>query len=239
MKPKDRQKTSPMWLLRGCAALLAVFTSLTATHAATSDDVQLQKLQEENTALKKANEELKGLNTKLGAEPVPPPQPCANLDEPELRLVPEGFQCMTSKGVVFRLVKRTMARKGKEVWQDTKSDLLISDVLDGLHTHYQAEKLCAHDSSLEARGYLSNVSWRLPAGNPKNKDDDYVTLESNGFREVVPRMRDRWFWSSSIINFAVDYAYYFPGNGGVIKGDSRNNPGDAVRCVGQLYERGQ
>lgn len=211
----------------------ACLLSALAAHAATSDDAQLQKLQQENAALQQKNEELKGLNTKLSAAPSPPIEPCANFEEPALRLVSEGFQCMSSKGVVFRLVKRTQPRKGKEVWQDTKSELLVSDVLDGLHTHYQAEKLCADESSLEARGYLSNISWRLPSGNPKNRDDDYVTLESNGFREAVPRMRDRWFWSSSVINFAVDYAYYFPGNGGVIKGDSRNNGGDAVRCVGR------
>jgi hypothetical protein len=53
-------------------------------------------------------------------------EPCRHYSEASLRAASQGFECETAKHAVFRLIKRT--GKGKEIWLDTKSGLLITPI---------------------------------------------------------------------------------------------------------------
>ncbi|MGK5082943.1 hypothetical protein WDW37_06530 [Bdellovibrionota bacterium FG-1] len=108
----------------------------------------------------------------------------------------------------FRLLARTSSTR--EVWVDETAGLVVSDIVSGFYSQAEAEKLCADKSydpshpftpaslAMDARGYLTDLSWRLPTGFPLGQQDDYVVLEADGFRNVVPRgSEDLRFWTTS------------------------------------------
>ncbi|MBI2608433.1 MAG: hypothetical protein HYW47_02410 [Deltaproteobacteria bacterium] len=158
----------------------------------------------------------------------------------------QGYKCKveTEDGdVVWYL--HTKTESGKKVWKDMKSGLLVSDILDGTFTHYQAQDICTHPSSLEARGNLSNITWSLPTGYPKdlngkhgfpNEDSDFETLEDNGVLKVIDTTGSEYLWSSSVYPRDSDFAYGFYGYGDIVGGYNRDGCGyyfGSVLCVGR------
>ena len=91
-----------------------------------------------------------------------------------LRSSAEGTECKTSAGARFKLIKRTA--KGHEVWEEEDAKLYISSVVDkeippynvgvveGFHgiPRAQAMNLCEAPSTLDERGNLSDLHWRVP-----------------------------------------------------------------------------
>lgn len=148
-------------------------------------------------------------------------KPCGNID---LRKAAEQATCQTTKGTIFQLVKRTS--DGKEVWKDTKSGLIWSDRLDKTYSQYNALNACSDYSTMNARGNLEYVSFSLPS------KADFETAENDGIREVLPNMKDHYFWSSSVFPYDSYVAYGFGGSYSGFVAGFRSN-GNSVRCVGR------
>ena len=156
-----------------------------------------------------------------------------------------GYECQVktqNENVIWQLHVKTAS--GKKVWKDMKSGLLVSDILDGKFTQYQAQDMCTNPSSEDARGNLISLNWSLPSGYPEsfngkkgfpNKDSDFETLEKNGIRKVIDTS-GRYFWSSSVHPFFSSNAYFFNGSyGGIFnfyRGyDGRDDYPGSVLCV--------
>ncbi|MBI2606773.1 MAG: DUF1566 domain-containing protein [Deltaproteobacteria bacterium] len=129
----------------------------------------------------------------------------------------------TANGSVWELVTRT--ESGHEVWKDRQSGLTFSDTLGKKYSLNDAQKACVSSVSRDARGKLLNLKWSLPT------KEDYEAAEAHGIREVLPNMKDRWFWS--LYPFYTGGAYIFNGYSGVIGYDSYLNFPYSVRCVGR------
>lgn len=158
----------------------------------------------------------------------------------------QGYVCQvyTAGGPVFwSLEIKTSA--GRMVWKDHKSGLFVSDHFLGTQNYYQAKVLCnapqVSPPEFDPRGGLSSIQWRLPSGYPENmngqygfpnEDSDWVTLEKNGIRKVLPPVR-RWYWSSSVLPDYAGYAYVFNDHNGDISHGYRNYCNYFVRCVGR------
>lgn len=142
--------------------------------------------------------------------PTPPVQIKACSDgSVDLRQAPVGFKCRTSKGSIFERVVR--ANFG-EAWKGPDG-LIWSDFI-GKYSQYDAITTC------------KTLGGILPSR------ADFERGEANGFREVLPNMKDRWFWSSSVYPNNSGLAYVFSGNDGVIDYGGRNN-NFSVRCAGR------
>ena len=162
----------------------------------------------------------------------------------------EGYTCYvpTQNGDAFwKLEVKTPSGK-----KDMTSGLLVSDVLDGKYTFSQAKQICADKSSLDARGNLRTVRWKLPTGYEKhlngtyncpNKDSDVVTLRANGILRVIgPKIRDelsdrglnmtRVFWSSSVFPDGFVSANSFVGGADYYRGDYLQADLSVI-CVGR------
>ena len=124
----------------------------------------------------------------------------------DLRKVPVGTTVITSKGFKFKLVSR---KKGKESWKDLTSKLTWHDAEDEKYRHYQAQE---------------------KFGNGFPTKEEFEVAESHGFREVVPNMANKWFWSSSVDPYSTYYAFGFGGDDGDIYYDFRFF-NYSVRCV--------
>ena len=134
----------------------------------------------------------------------------------------------SSKNVEWNLVSRRRdAETGKyyEVWKDSKSGLIWGDTLDNRYTHYKAVDACSSSDGKRASAKITDKSFALPS------KDEYVDAEKNGIRGILPNMKDRWFWSSSVLPQGSGYAFYFYGNDGYVYFDYRDNDNDSVRCV--------
>lgn len=140
----------------------------------------------------------------------------------KLRELKESNRCRTSKNGVYQLVKRT--ETGKEVWRDTATGLLWSDVLTGRYSHAEALQICQKPDIKEVRANLASAQFSLPT------KMDFEVAEANGLREVLPRISDGWFWTSSVSSQDSDYAYYFNGYNGRLD-DFVRSLNVSVRCV--------
>lgn len=123
--------------------------------------------------------------------------PCARYSDEEIRTAQEGFRCVTTKGVVFELIKKGPAWSGWyprniQVWKDLRLGLLIGDTLTTVMWS-DAQKSCSDAKTSVLRGNLEGYHWRLPTGywencNGKlglpNKDSDLVELINDGFGEL-------------------------------------------------------
>jgi hypothetical protein len=138
---------------------------------------------------------------------------CLNLkaeDYPSLR---EGFRCETTRQATFELFRKTAS--GKMVWKELGSGYLISDILDGSPnlTQPEAERLCSDPSSLEARGYLSAVSWRLPTGYPLIQTSEgwprseWRLLVERRIQEIA-KYDHVGFWSAAIPSQNWTWVFY-------------------------------
>lgn len=120
---------------------------------------------------------------------------------------------------------------GKRVYTDLKSGLKVTETVATKINQYDAEKQCKDGFSLPT-GYPSSQNGTN--GFPK-QDSEFVRLESDHIRDVVPGMNDnKWFWSSSVLANNTYFAYDFFGFNGYIDYDNRGYvfPNSAVVCVG-------
>src|SRR5215510_4133406 len=122
----------------------------------------------------------------------------------------KGYTCTvkTKSGSVAWRVEAVSPTESRtfRVIKDLKSGLYVSDDM-GKHSHESAvhENLCQSPDYSNQRGNLTSVTWRLPSGYPRslngkknfpNQDSDFVTLEDDGIRQVLP-LANKWFVSSS------------------------------------------
>ena len=160
----------------------------------------------------------------------------------------KGYTCVVkAKGgsVVWRVeaVISTESRTFR-VMKDLKSGLYVSDDM-GKHSHEFAVKqnLCDSPDYSNHRGNLTSVSWRLPSGYPRslngkngfpNHDSDFVILEDDGIRQVIPGISSKYFVSSSEAGKPADYiSYGFDGEFGGIDAGCNGNGMASLRCVAQ------
>jgi hypothetical protein len=156
-----------------------------------------------------------------------------------------GANKTTKSGAKWNLVARSRDPKtGKyyEVWKDAQSGLLWGDRLDSKYSHYSAVALDSTGKVLSEYACKSNEGTRAVAGIGEKKFglptiNEYAQAEKNGVREVLPNMKDYWFWSASLDPNNTDSAQFFVGfNGdsgsGYRDGGSRGNH-VSVRCVGR------
>jgi hypothetical protein len=128
--------------------------------------------------------------------------------------------------------------------KDLKSGLYVSDDM-GKHSHEFAVKqnLCDSPDYSNQRGNLTSVSWRLPSGYPRslngkngfpNHDSDFVILEDDGIRQVIPGISSKYFVSSSEAGKPADYiSYGFDGEFGGVDPGCNGNGMASLRCVAQ------
>ena len=160
----------------------------------------------------------------------------------------KGYTCVvkTKSGSVAWRVEAVIPTESRtfRVMKDLKSGLYVSDDM-GKHSHESAvkENLCQSPDYSNQRGNLTSVSWRLPSGYPRslngkngfpNHDSDFVILESDGIRQVIPGLSSKYFVSSSEAGKTADYiSYGFDGEFGGIDAGCNGNGMASLRCVAQ------
>ena len=125
-----------------------------------------------------------------------------------LRTAPIGFRCQTSKGTIYERVTR---ENFGEAWKG--SDGFIWSDCVGAYKQQAAIEVCA------------NLGGGLPS------KADFERGELNGFRQVLPNMKYRWYWSSSVLPIGANKAYLFDGLYGNI-GVGYSYYDEAVLCIG-------
>ena len=184
------------------------------------------------------------------------PKLCSDFD---LRAQAQGFECVTSKEVTFRLVKKVQhagawsARGGvEEFWLDVDSShpsvkgAVISDsISDWFHgnfsTYDEAQAACEGQEQWFSLGQLSpKLDWSLPSAYPQSlngkqglpdQDSDFTALENDGFEEVVPNVEGRYFWSSTYVPYWQERNLVYGWQKGKTGWDDPNTeiPADAPR----------
>jgi hypothetical protein len=160
----------------------------------------------------------------------------------------KGYTCVvkTKSGSVAWRVEAVILTESRtfRVMKDLKSGLYVSDDM-GKHSHEFAVKqnLCDSPDYSNQRGNLTSVSWRLPSGYPRslngkngfpNHDSDFVILEDDGVRQVIPGISTKYFVSSSEAGKTADYmSYGFDGEFGGIDAGCNGNGMASLRCVAQ------
>jgi len=160
----------------------------------------------------------------------------------------KGYTCVvkTKSGSVAWRVEAVIWTESRtfRVMKDLKSGLYVSDDM-GKHSHEFAVKqnLCDSPDYSNHRGNLTSVSWRLPSGYPRslngkngfpNHDSDFVILEDDGIRQVIPGISSKYFVSSSEAGKPADYiSYGFDGEFGGIDAGCNGNGMASLRCVAQ------
>jgi hypothetical protein len=160
----------------------------------------------------------------------------------------KGYTCVVKAkgGSVAWRVEAVISTESRtfRVMKDLKSGLYVSDDM-GKHSHEFAVKqnLCDSPDYSNQRGNLRSVSWRLPSGYPRslngkngfpNHDSDFVILEDDGIRQVIPGISSKYFVSSSEAGKPADYiSYGFDGEFGGIDAGCNGNGMASLRCVAQ------
>jgi len=160
----------------------------------------------------------------------------------------KGYTCVVKAkgGSVAWRVEAVISTESRtfRVMKDLKSGLYVSDDM-GKHSHEFAVKqnLCDSPDYSNQRGNLTSVSWRLPSGYPRslngkngfpNHDSDFVILEDDGIRQVIPGISSKYFVSSSEAGKPADYiSYGFDGEFGGIDAGCNGNGMASLRCVAQ------
>jgi hypothetical protein len=177
-------------------------TNAVAASSCSSIQEEVTKLREENAKLKATL----GQNLAPVTPSSPQPVDCGSID---LRTAQIHVKCMTSKGTVFERVSRD---NFGEAWKGPDG-LIWSDRI-GSNSQNYAMEMCK---------YLGGA---LPSR------ADLERGEAFGFREVLPRMKDQWYWSSSLNPVNSCYAASLHGNSGDIIHDHLENK-FSFRCVGR------
>lgn len=143
----------------------------------------------------------------------------------DLRAVKPDFACRSSKGSIFRLTHR--AGDGSEIWLDRYSGIQWGDKLPERIRRKAAAELCAKpvDGRTKVGTLLLN---RLPTL------AEFEGAEARGFREVMPHMKDHFYWADSSVPGAKNIGHVFNGNVGkpeIVVYRSINF--ENVRCVGK------
>ena len=160
----------------------------------------------------------------------------------------KGYTCVVKakRGSVAWRVEAVISTESRtfRVMKDLKSGLYVSDDM-GKHSHEFAVKqnLCDSPDYSNHRDNLTSVSWRLPSGYPRslngkdgfpNHDSDFVILEDDGIRQVIPGISSKYFVSSSEAGKPADYiSYGFDGEFGGIDAGCNGNGMASLRCVAQ------
>ena len=160
----------------------------------------------------------------------------------------KGYTCVVKAkgGSVAWRVEAVISTESRtfRVMKDLKSGLYVSDDM-GKHSHEFAVKqnLCDSPDYSSQTGNLTSVSWRLPSGYPPslngkngfpNHDSDFVILEDDGIRQVIPGISSKYFVSSSEAGKPADYiSYGFDGEFGGIDAGCNGNGMASLRCVAQ------
>ena len=160
----------------------------------------------------------------------------------------KGYTCVVKakSGSVAWRVEAIISTESRtfRVMKDLKSGLYVSDDM-GKHSHESAvhENLCQSPDYSNQRGNLTSVSWRLPSGCPRsltgkngfpNHDSDFVILEDDGIRQVIPGLSSKYFVSSSEAGKPADYiSYGFDGEFGGIDAGCNGNGMASLRCVAE------
>ena len=160
----------------------------------------------------------------------------------------KGYTCVVKAkgGSVAWRVEAVISTESRtfRVMKDLKSGLYVSDDM-GKHSHEFAVKqnLCDSPDYSSQTGNLTSVSWRLPSGYPRslngnngfpNHDSDFVILEDDGIRQVIPGISSKYFVSSSEAGKPADYiSYGFDGEFGGIDAGCNGNGMASLRCVAQ------
>lgn len=149
--------------------------------------------------------------------------PARKCKELQPRKLAVGSGCVTSSGAPFKL--RVRAKGGREVWEDLSSGLLWGDRLPARHDREEAKEACARSKD-------PGPGARLPTR------EELEQAESRGFREALPDMQDRFYWSSTAVPGSPAVRYVFNGNFGTSFVVMYNNiPYESVRCVAQASSK--
>src|SRR5262245_8082108 len=158
-----------------------------------------------------------------------------------------GYTCVVkTKGgpVSWRVEAVSQGSRPSRIMKDLKSGLYVSGDL-GKHSHESAvqQKLCNSPDYSNQRGNLTSVTWRLPTGYPRslngkngfpNHDSDFVILEDDGIRQVIPGLGNKYLVSSSEAGKSGDFmSYGFDGEFGGLDPGCNGNGMASLRCVAQ------
>jgi hypothetical protein len=157
-----------------------------------------------------------------------------------------GYSCVvqTKNGPVSWRIEAVLTGSRRfRVVRDLKSGLYISDDM-GKHPYESTvnQNLCQSPAYSNEEGNLASVTWRLPSGYPHalngkngfpNRDSDFVVLDDDGIRAVVPELVNKWFLSSSATGMAMAGHYGYDGEFGGLDGGCEGNGNVSLRCVGQ------
>ncbi len=149
--------------------------------------------------------------------PAPPVEPpieqvaCSELSAKQRTTINQV--CVTSKGAKF---KRVAMEGFGEAWMGPTGE--------------NGKQQIWSDRIGRANQYDAIDNCKAIAGSLPSKDD-FIRGEANGIREVLPNMKYRWFWSSSLHPGYSDYAYVFNGDYGDVDDHIRSYSGYFVRCV--------
>lgn len=144
-------------------------------------------------------------------------------DASDLRKAPVGTKFVTSKGISFTLVFRSDS--GKEAWLDEESGILWGDQVSERIHRKGAASLCARgiDGETVAGGHHLTELPTLA---------DFAQAEAHGFREVLPNMKNAYYWIRSSVPGAANVGHVFSGNlGKPILILYRSINFEHVRCV--------
>ena len=198
--------------------LMAVILTLSFSHAIKAETNCPECLAKRVQALEAGQAEiletLKAIQDRLDQTPPAPPveQVACNKLSAEQRTTINQV-CVTSKGAKFTRVamegfgEAWMGPTGKNGKQQIWSDLI------GSADQYNAIENC------------KAIEGSLPS------KMDFIRGEARGIREVLPNMKDRWFWSSSVRPIFSYYAYAFDGYSGGFYVDYPSSFNGSVRCV--------
>jgi hypothetical protein len=131
-----------------------------------------------------------------------------DLRPPNLADVEVNTKVITSKGYSFTLTKKDNA--GNQYWHDNTSGLIWGPVEQGKFSHHEAT---------------------AKFGNMLPTKEEFEEAEKHGFREVIPRIKDFWLWSSSVYPYYTDGACVFVGSYGGIVNYYRSYAYGAAVCV--------
>lgn len=140
-----------------------------------------------------------------------PTVPCSSLN---LRKVKVGQKCMTSSGYIYERVSKVnfgQAWKGQD-------NLIWSSKIGGLSSQKIATQTCK-----DIGGDLPSLS-------------QFMIGEGNEFSEVLPDIRENWFWTSTIDSHIFDddsSAFAFAGGNASGGSYSRDSHYFSILCVGK------